>query len=477
MVHKRLDIAGITRAERFAAIFTISYPANRFYADARFFDKTWNFLGDRGTLVDSIHKATNIRRVVLLKYIVLHDCCIAERMSWAANRKTKRIEDRAYSLFGIFKVHLPMLYGEREAAFQRLQREILKTSEDDTLFAWTGVSEHYGGLLAPKLEAFRDGAGVRTLSDGPFLKVSASNATERSIGITADLVPWSIHTYFVPLGCSVDGPENRIGIYLRALDEDDNVARIQFDGKDFGYIPRGSGFVLARIEEQITPYKCGRTMTRSISVRQLTLLEKHQRWLKKWIYGFHTVTPAAEFLPYPVGIWKDESTYWSRERKIMWAVDGAIYRRGIIGCLDDPRDSFTGKKLSGIRDIHFGFDQLFNPILYIRKDYTGMAGINIDSFLDWWGKDGDPFKGTYGITNLDIYPVTAVVEEARFWNEIHGRTVVDHEDRNFWAIKGKRGGFTHDYILFVSEWFYQILLKTRDEPEGTVWTLSVRKLF
>jgi hypothetical protein len=46
-------------------------------------------------------------------------------MSWAANRKTKREEDKAYSLLGIFKIHMPLIYGEgSENAFNRLKEEI-----------------------------------------------------------------------------------------------------------------------------------------------------------------------------------------------------------------------------------------------------------------------------------------------------------------------------------------------------------------
>lgn len=69
-------------------------------------------------------------------------------MSWAAHRETTRPEDRAYSLMGIFNVNMPILYGEGASkAFYRLQTEIMKTSYDQTLFAWRG---HYSssGLLA-----------------------------------------------------------------------------------------------------------------------------------------------------------------------------------------------------------------------------------------------------------------------------------------------------------------------------------------
>ena len=58
-------------------------------------------------------------------------------MSWAAKRKTKRDEDLAYCLLGIFGVAMPMVYGEGcEQAFFRLQEQIMRTSRDDSILAW-----------------------------------------------------------------------------------------------------------------------------------------------------------------------------------------------------------------------------------------------------------------------------------------------------------------------------------------------------
>jgi hypothetical protein len=57
-------------------------------------------------------------------------------MTWAAKRQTTRIEDVAYSLFGIFDVNMPLLYGEGRGAFIRLQEEILKETDDQSLLAW-----------------------------------------------------------------------------------------------------------------------------------------------------------------------------------------------------------------------------------------------------------------------------------------------------------------------------------------------------
>ena len=52
---------------------------------------------------------------------------VSERISWAENRETKRKEDKAYSLMGIFDIHMPLIYGEgRESALIRLRDEVDK---------------------------------------------------------------------------------------------------------------------------------------------------------------------------------------------------------------------------------------------------------------------------------------------------------------------------------------------------------------
>lgn len=61
---------------------------------------------------------------------------IAQIISWAAERKTTRVEDMAYCLSGLFDINLPLLYGEGKTTFFRLQEELLKTSDDQSLFAW-----------------------------------------------------------------------------------------------------------------------------------------------------------------------------------------------------------------------------------------------------------------------------------------------------------------------------------------------------
>ncbi|KAF9243926.1 hypothetical protein BU15DRAFT_27497, partial [Melanogaster broomeanus] len=61
---------------------------------------------------------------------------IGEKFRWAAKRNTTKLEDRAYSLFGIFDLHMPVIYGEGDRSFTRLQEELIKCTNDLTLFDW-----------------------------------------------------------------------------------------------------------------------------------------------------------------------------------------------------------------------------------------------------------------------------------------------------------------------------------------------------
>jgi hypothetical protein len=89
-----------------------------------FFSKQGFGLGSRESLRDVIHNITGIPVNALLGG-QLSDFSVAERFSWAGNRQTMREEDSAYSLLGIFDIHLPLIYGEgRKKALKRLQKAI-----------------------------------------------------------------------------------------------------------------------------------------------------------------------------------------------------------------------------------------------------------------------------------------------------------------------------------------------------------------
>ncbi|PMD57602.1 HET-domain-containing protein, partial [Hyaloscypha bicolor E] len=101
-----------------------------------FFDKNWNYLGDKNTLSTLLSQITTIPEAVLANPPRHRSCSLARKMSWAAGRETTREEDIAYCLLGLFEVNMPLLYGEGARAFIRLQEEIIKETDDQSLFAW-----------------------------------------------------------------------------------------------------------------------------------------------------------------------------------------------------------------------------------------------------------------------------------------------------------------------------------------------------
>ena len=106
-----------------------------------FLSQNWQVIGGREALAPQLEEITRIPAAVLRREQDLREVSIAQRMAWASRRQTTREEDRAYSLFGIFDINLPTLYGEGKQAFQRLQEEILRRYPDTTLFAWGYDSE------------------------------------------------------------------------------------------------------------------------------------------------------------------------------------------------------------------------------------------------------------------------------------------------------------------------------------------------
>ncbi|CZR53592.1 related to calcium-independent phospholipase A2 [Phialocephala subalpina] len=89
-----------------------------------FFSKNRDLLGDKKSLEQHICEITRIPSKAL-RGSPLAEFSATERMSWAETRQTTREEDMAYSLLGIFEVHMPLIYGEGRAnAVGRLREAI-----------------------------------------------------------------------------------------------------------------------------------------------------------------------------------------------------------------------------------------------------------------------------------------------------------------------------------------------------------------
>ncbi|KAH7360664.1 hypothetical protein BKA65DRAFT_523610 [Rhexocercosporidium sp. MPI-PUGE-AT-0058] len=103
----------------------------------KFYNLTWKALRSKYGLVVQSTAITGIHEKVIGYHAEPESFNIAQRISWASKRTTTR-----------FWCHMPLLYGEGERAFVRLQEEIMKHSNDHSLFARAVNYKEYRGLLA-----------------------------------------------------------------------------------------------------------------------------------------------------------------------------------------------------------------------------------------------------------------------------------------------------------------------------------------
>ena len=266
---------GAKRSRRVAG----SHGAGRFrnFSPLRiliFYDRNWNELGSKAPqegrmdLSGDIEAATGIANEFTSGTRSTQTASVSKRMSWAARRTATREEDIAYCLMGIFDVNMPMLYGEGKKAFIRLQEEILRNSDDHTIFAWTDArqtGEH--GLLADSPSAFLD-------SDTfiPFMVDDVAGGFSRPPAVTGR-------------GLNIE-----LGLVYQAPDQDSSEGNARVAMLECGseHVMAGKGFLgllLSRTPESkdhFTRVACHKLVaiknpplnTESIFVRQRTLHAK-----------------------------------------------------------------------------------------------------------------------------------------------------------------------------------------------------------
>ncbi|KAG1870697.1 kinase-like domain-containing protein [Suillus subalutaceus] len=98
-----------------------------------------------------------------------------EKMSWAASRKTTRIEDVAYSLTGIFDITMTVAYGEGDRAFKRFMAELIERCKEWQILVSTQDAQETRDLVVG------EGCG-----DDDF------SVTKRGVQVKLFMVPASI---------------------------------------------------------------------------------------------------------------------------------------------------------------------------------------------------------------------------------------------------------------------------------------------
>jgi hypothetical protein len=186
-----------------------------------FYDHNWKDCGTKQSLAGIIANITKIDQRLLSGEARMNEYSVAQKMSWASLRETTRVEDMAYSLLGIFEINMPLLYGEGLKSFTRLQEEIIKSTTDQTVFAWrmrldTGSEQNFSrGILASSPADFRNSG--RIVQAGSRIPQSSSNYEITNRGLMIDMpVQQDQDKLLGVLDCHlVDHPNTRLALFLR----------------------------------------------------------------------------------------------------------------------------------------------------------------------------------------------------------------------------------------------------------------------
>lgn len=209
-------------------------------SSVEFFDTCGNKLGDKRYLERQLHEITGIS-VQALRGTALSKFAVSERLSWAETRQTKREEDKAYSLLGIFNIHIPLIYGEgMNNAFKRLKEEIDKNScsVQDSKSATSEMGQLLSQCLAILLNS------LPCAVDAPFNSYQRQHEpfclTHTRVNLLKEIYSWA------------DGKDERLIFWLNGLAGTGKstiartVARSYFDKKRLGasfFFSRGGGDV------------------------------------------------------------------------------------------------------------------------------------------------------------------------------------------------------------------------------------------
>ncbi|KAG6362311.1 hypothetical protein INS49_010541 [Diaporthe citri] len=183
-----------------------------------FYDAGWEYRGDKAALISQICRITGVDEHILEDSKLLPATPVARKMSWAAGRETTRTEDMAYCLLGLFNINMPLIYGEGERAFIRLQEETAKETNDLSLFAWTSKDEHesesFTGLFARSPQEFAQCRNILRWSD--FLAPRPEfTITNNGVRLETSLGREDDNEFVLDLGCcDLTAGEERLGIYL-----------------------------------------------------------------------------------------------------------------------------------------------------------------------------------------------------------------------------------------------------------------------
>ncbi|KAG2337057.1 hypothetical protein BDR05DRAFT_1063445 [Suillus weaverae] len=128
----------------------------------RFYQNDWTpYLNDRSpnhkqsvAIMQELEYSTGIDAKILVAFSP-GMVNAREKLQWVSARVTTVQEDIAYSLFGIFGVHLPVMYGEKKQnALGRLLQEVVARSGDISALDWVGQSSEFNSCLPAGITSY-----------------------------------------------------------------------------------------------------------------------------------------------------------------------------------------------------------------------------------------------------------------------------------------------------------------------------------
>ena len=332
-----------------------------------FCNHDWHIIGTKIELVAELSRKTKIPESVLSHASKPSACSVAQRMSWAAERITTRVEDRAYSLMGLFDVYMPMIYGEREKAFLRLQQHIIQKSKDESVFAWcTEFPENlksYSGLFAPSPSAYVHCSEIiQTRGSEGFSEVNGE------LLIQSKVAPYSMKTYSALLHCTHrDNPYANVSILIAPTSDETTYVRV----RDVG----DGGHTLIRSSDQARFAK-----------QQVRVLVDPVEPPLTIFYGFwlRTLQPPgyAEHQTVMLSNNRAPRTDLIRQQECSQDLAGLVHMRS--------KSTTECSAWSHVHWIKFGFDSVFNPVLWLasakhscrlQADFEGALALGPESHL------------------------------------------------------------------------------------------------
>ncbi|KAI0128541.1 heterokaryon incompatibility protein-domain-containing protein [Xylariales sp. AK1849] len=202
-----------------------------------FYDSEWNFRGSRTDWIGNLAQITGINAAALYG-ASLDVFPVATRLSWAAHRETTRHEDAAYCLLGLFGVYMPLIYGEADNAFLRLQEEICKSSNDLSIFAWKappGDTRSCRGIFAQSVAEFSHCSGLVHVP--PAQKTDKEfSITNKGVRFEQSLTPSFVPAFMYEMDLRSSQEGSFLGIYLAKIQ--DTFVRVR--PKELAHKPRRS---------------------------------------------------------------------------------------------------------------------------------------------------------------------------------------------------------------------------------------------